>query len=112
MLNEPVVTAAGVALFVALAGSFSLSASAASARETQLIPREVFFGNPDRANVQISPDGEKLSYLAPHQGVLNVWVQTIGSDDARPVTNATSRPIRVYFWAHNAQQIIYMQDRA
>lgn len=112
MLNEPVVTAAGLALFVALAGSFSLSASAASARETQLIPREVFFGNPDRVNVQISPDGEKLSYLAPHQGVLNVWVQTIGSDDARPVTNATSRPIRVYFWAHNAQQIIYMQDRA
>ena len=26
-----------------------------------LIPREVLFGNPDRAGVQISPDGTRLS---------------------------------------------------
>src|SRR5690606_33960609 len=42
-----------------------------------LLPREVFFGNPERANVQLSPDGKRLSFLAPSAGVLNVWVQTI-----------------------------------
>lgn len=76
-----------------------------------LIPRRVFFGNPDRANVQVSPDGAHISYLAPHDGVMNVWVQPLGEGEARPVTSATQRPIRIYFWAHNNQQIIYVQDR-
>ena len=29
-----------------------------------LIPREVFFGNPDKASPQISPGGKRLAYLA------------------------------------------------
>src|SRR5687768_3036827 len=92
------------------AAAIAGTASAAS-RDTELIPREVFFGNPDRAGVQISPDGKRLSYLAASEGVLNVWVQTIGADDTKPVTASTQRPIRNYFWAHNSQQIIYLQDR-
>src|SRR5437667_11658608 len=36
------------------------------------IPREVLFGNPDKAAARIGPDGAKLSYLAPVEGVLNV----------------------------------------
>ena len=44
-------------------------------RETApLIPRKVLFGNPDRANPALSPDGTGLAYLAPLDGVLNVWV--------------------------------------
>lgn len=80
--------------------------------ESTLIPRSVFFGNPDKSMVKISPDGTRLSYLAPHNDVMNVWIQTVGEQDARPVTNATSRPIRNYFWAQNNNQVIYMQDRA
>jgi len=96
------------------AGAFTvavpLAASAPAVADTPLIPREVFFGNPDRASVNISPDGTKLSYLAPHNDLLNIWVQTVGADDARPITNATERPIRRYFWAENSEQIIYAQD--
>lgn len=79
-------------------------------RET-LIPRETFFGDPTRASVTISPDGQHLAFLAPREGVLNVWVQTVGEDDARPVTRSTERPIFRYQWAHNSEQIIYAQDR-
>ena len=43
-----------------------------------LIPRDVLFGNPERISVQLSPDGTKLAYLAPHDGVLNIWVKPIG----------------------------------
>ncbi len=77
----------------------------------ELIPREVFFGDPERAAVTISPDGQQLAFLAPHEGVLNVWVQSVGKDDARPVTRSTDRPIRIYRWAENSEQIIYSQDR-
>jgi dipeptidyl aminopeptidase/acylaminoacyl peptidase len=87
------------------------SANAGSVEEqVELIPRDVFFGNPDRASLRISPDGKHLAYLAPRNGVLNVWVQTLGKDDARPITNAKERPIMSFFWAENSEQIIYAID--
>lgn len=77
-----------------------------------LISREVLFGNPDRASPQISPDGTRLAFLAPVNGVLNVWVGPVGQPDAaKPVTNDTSRGIRRYFWAYSNQHIIYLQDK-
>ena len=76
-----------------------------------LIPRTVFFGNPERAGVQLSPDGTKLSYLAPHEGVLNVWVMPVDGGDAEVVTDSTTRPIRSYTWAVNGDQVLYMQDK-
>ena len=70
--------------------------------EAEIIPRSVLFGNPERAGVRISPDGSMISYLAPHNGVLNVWVQPIEREKpAFVVTNSTDRPIRSYTWAVN-----------
>lgn len=76
-----------------------------------LIPREVLFGNPQRTQPKISPDGERLAYLAPVNGVLNVWVGTAGGDDFRPVTKDTIRGIRAYLWAEDDRHILYLQDR-
>jgi len=47
-----------------------------------LIPRKLLFGNPERAAVTVSPDGSKLAFLAPVEGVLNVWVAPISSGRA------------------------------
>src|SRR4051812_43561464 len=41
--------------------------------DTTVPPRAVLFANPDRSAVKISPDGKKLSFLAPVDGVANVW---------------------------------------
>ena len=76
-----------------------------------LIPRQVLFGNPDKAAARISPDGKQLSYLAPVDGVLNVWVGP--TDDpaaAKPVTQDKKRGIRSYFWAYTGKHILYTQD--
>ena len=43
-----------------------------------LIPRRVLFGNPERVGPHLSPDGTRLAWIAPHDGVLNVWVAPIG----------------------------------
>ncbi len=75
-----------------------------------LIPRNVIFGNPERADPQISPDGSRMAYLAPVEGVLNVWVGAVGSDEFEPVTRDTDRGVRVYFWAHDGRHILYLQD--
>lgn len=80
--------------------------------KTPLIPREVLFGNPDRMFVRLSPNGEYISYLAPKDGVLNVWVAPRDNfTAAKVVTNDTDRGIRSYFWAHNNTHIVYIQDR-
>ena len=43
--------------------------------DVQLIPRKAFFGNPEKARVRLSPDGKRLAFVAPVEGVLNVWVE-------------------------------------
>jgi dipeptidyl aminopeptidase/acylaminoacyl peptidase len=76
-----------------------------------LIPRKVLFGNPVKASPQISPDGKHLAYLAPDKkDVLQVWVQTLGKDDARMVTADKKRGIRIHRWAWAPDTLLYMQD--
>lgn len=75
-----------------------------------VIPRDVLFGNPERANPQISPDGRQLGYLAPVNGVLNVWIRTIGKNDDRAVTDDKYRGIRNFLWQGDNQHVLYAQD--
>jgi dipeptidyl aminopeptidase/acylaminoacyl peptidase len=77
-----------------------------------LIPRKALFGNPDRTSVRISPDGEHLAWLAPYEGVLNVWVaprQDLAA--ARVITDDRLRGIRYMSWAYNNSHILYIQDK-
>ena len=81
-------------------------------REQRLIPRKTLFGNPERTDVRISCDGVRISYLAPVEGVLNVWVAKADAiGDARPVTRDAHRGIRLYFWTYRPDHIMYLQDR-
>ena len=77
-----------------------------------LVPRQVLFGNPERVSPQISPDGTRLAWIAPDQGVLNVWVNTVGAplEEAKVVTDDRDRGIRSYFWAHDNRHLLYVQD--
>lgn len=98
-------------LFCVIVSPLALQTIAAMAELPPLIPRAVLFGNPDKAKPRISPDGRRLAYLAPHDGVLNVWVRTLGADDDRVVTNDRKQGIRAHFWAPNNEQILYIQDK-
>ena len=76
-----------------------------------LIPREVLVGSNVRGRTRLSPDGTRLSWLAPDsRGVVNVWVETIGKSDARAVTKEPRRPVHEYAWAPNGRLILYFQD--
>src|SRR5437764_1931565 len=85
---------------------------------TELIPLEVLFGNPQRIAPAISPDGARLAWIAPHDGVLNVWAAPVaggageGADwaAARVVTDDTDRGIRLFTWAHDGRHLLYLQD--
>jgi len=104
-----------------LAGAVSVTAGlflprpARSARESAraLVPRETFFGDPDVAGAQLSFDGASLAYIAPVDGVRNLWVAPVGDlGAAKPLTRATDRPISYFFqWAHTNRHVVYFQDR-
>ena len=77
-----------------------------------LIPRDDLFGNPTRTAGKISPDGKWLSWLAPKNGVLNIWMAPVTNpDDAKAMTNAEDRPIRQYMWAPDSKSLLYIQDK-
>jgi dipeptidyl aminopeptidase/acylaminoacyl peptidase len=88
-----------------------LSAGVLQAALPPLIPRKILFGNPTKAAPQIAPDGKRLAYLAPDdRNVLQVWVQTVGKDDARKVTEDKKRGIRSFQWAYAPDTLLYLQD--
>jgi dipeptidyl aminopeptidase/acylaminoacyl peptidase len=100
-------------LFLALAAFVAAPAAGQTtpAKETTLIPRSVLFGNPQRAAARISPNGKWIGYLAPVNGILNVWVAPV--DDlaaARQVTDDKTRDITSYSWAYTGEHILHSQD--
>jgi dipeptidyl aminopeptidase/acylaminoacyl peptidase len=82
----------------------------------ELIPLPVLFGNPERVGPQVSPDATQLAWIAPHDGVLNVWVAPVSAstgldlDAARVVTRDTDRGIRQFQWAYDGRHLLYLQD--
>src|SRR5215831_2555102 len=98
-------------LFRSVLISVLVTLSAAAFAQTELIPRGVLFGNPEKASPEISPDGTMLAYLAPDQGVLNVWVRTLGKTDDRVITEDRKRGIRSLFWQYDSKSILYQQDQ-
>ena len=44
------------------------------------IPLRDFFKNPEKTSYQISYNGKYVSYLAPFNNRLNIYVQQIGDD--------------------------------
>lgn len=77
-----------------------------------LIPRDVLFGNPDRISVSVSPDGLYLSYVAPLEGVLNVFVAPLDQPEkGRPVTFDTHRGVRSMQWTYAPHLLLFHQDK-
>lgn len=84
----------------------------AVAQGTEVIPRKMIFGNPSRLSPKVSPDGKSLAWIAPRDGVLNVWVAPIDAlGAAKPITNERPRPVMEYWWSLDGARILYIQDR-
>jgi hypothetical protein len=85
----------------------------ARAEAAALVARRVFFDNPDCTNVRVSPDGKNLAYIAPVNGVNNLWVAPVSDPAAaRPVTRVTDRNIGSYYrWAYNNRHLVFFRER-
>jgi len=76
-----------------------------------LIPRRKLFDNPTFFGAKLSPDGRLISWLAPVDGVLNVWVSPADSIAAgQPVTRTKGRPINWQDWSPDGRYIMFLND--
>jgi dipeptidyl aminopeptidase/acylaminoacyl peptidase len=77
-----------------------------------LIDREIFFGNPEFAGAQISPDGKFIAFRKPYKDTMNLWVKKADEpfDKAKLITAETKRPIRNYFWSRDSKYILFVND--
>ena len=102
----------GAAVLIGLAGSWMITCRPVDGSSLPpLIPRVVLFGNPEIIGVSLSPDGRRISYLAPDEGVLNLWVQELDGDaPARVITDQRDRPQRSAFWTADGRYLISSRD--
>lgn len=78
----------------------------------QLLDRTLFFGDPEIAGAQISPDGKYISFLKPWEDTRNVYVKGVNEpfSAARLLTTETKRPVAGYFWTRDSKYILYVKD--
>jgi len=90
-----------------------LAIAPAMAQQPPLIDRELFFGDPEIAGAQISPDGKYIAFLKPLDKTRNIWVKKTDEsfDAAKPITNDKKRPISAYFWSRDGKYVLYAQDK-
>jgi dipeptidyl aminopeptidase/acylaminoacyl peptidase len=102
----------------AVVGALPLATLAARVRvasaQSALPSRRIFFENPDYVGVKLSPDGESLAYVAPVNGVRNLWVAPVAEpNQGKPLTRVGDRDISTHFrWAHTNRHLVFFQDRA
>ena len=88
--------------------SISLGAIATGEAAPQ-VPLRDFFRNPELSALELSPDGLQVAFLAPVERRLNLFVQKIGEEKPRQVTDVRDRDIGGYFWK-NANTLIYLKE--
>ncbi len=78
-----------------------------------LLDRELFFGNPEIAGAQLSPDGQYIAFLKPWNETRNIWLKKTGEAfaSARRLTAETKRPIPSFFWSRNSRYLLFVKDR-
>ncbi len=101
------------ALSLALATTPVRIAEAQTGSLPPLIDRQEFFGDPEIAAAQISPDGQFIAFIKPYKGTRNIWVKRGGEpfSSAKPITNDMKRPIPGYFWSRDGRYILFTQDQ-
>ncbi|NDB95953.1 MAG: S9 family peptidase [Verrucomicrobia bacterium] len=79
---------------------------------SNLIDRELFFGNPALASPQLSPDGRWIAFLKEKEGILNLHLVRWGEkvESARALTAEKSRPPAGFTWTRDSRYLLVSQD--
>ena len=78
-----------------------------------LLDRELYFGNPEIASAQLSPDGKYIAFLKPWNETRNIWLKKTGESfsAARRLTAETKRPIPFFSFSKDSKYILFVKDK-
>lgn len=80
---------------------------------SQTLARADLFGDPARDHARLSPRGDSIAFLAPRDGVMNLWVMAAdGVEEPRPLTDERNRGVSEFFWAAESATLVYAQNAA
>jgi dipeptidyl aminopeptidase/acylaminoacyl peptidase len=81
-------------------------------QNSRLLPRRLIFRDPERSVVRISPDGARIAFRAPIDGVLNLWVAPIDQvDEARAITAVTDRNLGPWIvWMRDNRHVVFFRE--
>jgi dipeptidyl aminopeptidase/acylaminoacyl peptidase len=87
---------------------------------TPLIPRSFLFGEPDRLNPELSPDGRTLAVLAPVAGLLGLVTEAVDDAVARaegrsvigpqPVSTGAGSGVCGHRWTADGRSLLWLHD--
>ncbi|MCB9426657.1 MAG: S9 family peptidase [Flavobacteriales bacterium] len=98
-----------IVMLVVLA--FSMLSPKVNAQEVPVIDRALFFGNPEIAGGDLSPDGKYISFMKEYEGIMNVWVKTIDQPFAEAkIVTKSKKPLAGYFWTKDSKYIVFAKD--
>ena len=94
---------------VAALGAAPATPAASAGARAPLIPLRDFFRNPEKVAFALSDDGKWVSYLAPNQSRLNLYVRPADKEAATRITDESARDIASYFWK-GSDTLVYVKD--
>jgi dipeptidyl aminopeptidase/acylaminoacyl peptidase len=87
------------------------NAPAATSAAQPMIARADLFGDAARRDGKLSPRGDRVAFLAPRDGVSNLWALSVDAmDEARPVTDDRVRGVHQFMWAQDNATLLFLQD--
>lgn len=99
-------------LFLGIPYTYANVSEECNLTSTPLIPRSILFGNPDRAQIRLSPDAKHFSWLAPVNKVMNLWVAPIDKiSSCTALTHESGHGVSSHWWAWTGKHIIYPKDK-
>jgi dipeptidyl aminopeptidase/acylaminoacyl peptidase len=75
----------------------------------ELPPKQILFSGSEKNNLQISPDGQKITYLTLFNGVMNIWIRSVNKNDDVAITQETESTIHGYFWLGDNENLIIIK---
>jgi len=116
---KKIIQVIGFILFLAGCNNEPVKTSKEAMKKPEMIPLKVLLALESYVAPKLSPDGTKISYIAPLNNVLNFFVAPVGDiHAAKPVTSKTGRGIQasdvsgniMYRWSVDSKNIIFPQD--
>ena len=80
------------------------------AAEPALLPRRVLFRGVERGDLLVSPDGARLTWIEATNGLPNVWVRSVATNDVRLLSRDSRGPVRQPVWQADSMSVLYLED--